>query len=199
MIKMRNVGVQTQKKWRPGGPPLEGRGGPKGGARRNVRGPRGGVGVRRVGARRVGHRSVGARRRWAQNFALFFHSPATIFFLSSLSWGSSRGNLVFWSAGTLKCAHLEFSGCRVKPRRPQRAKMGSGEGKKNAKFWAVRRRWSGGGGSGAGVPGRGSGAGGVQWRNWKKNKKSKHLKNNKTMCRNTKILKKGEIKKKHTI
>ena len=26
MIKMRNVGAQTQKKWRPGGPPLKGRG-----------------------------------------------------------------------------------------------------------------------------------------------------------------------------
>ena len=28
MIKMRNVGAQTQKKWRPGGPPLEGWGPP---------------------------------------------------------------------------------------------------------------------------------------------------------------------------
>ena len=26
MIKMRNVGAQTLKKWRPGGPPLEGKG-----------------------------------------------------------------------------------------------------------------------------------------------------------------------------
>ena len=26
MIKIRNVGAQKEKKWRPGGPPLEGRG-----------------------------------------------------------------------------------------------------------------------------------------------------------------------------
>ena len=51
-------------------------------------------------------------------FRSFFSSPATVFFLSSLSWGSFRGILVvFLKAGTLKCARLEFSGCRVKPRR----------------------------------------------------------------------------------
>ena len=34
MIKMRNVGAQTQKKWRPGEPPLEGRGAEGSGAQR---------------------------------------------------------------------------------------------------------------------------------------------------------------------
>ena len=52
----------------------------------------------------------------AQNFAFFFPSPATIFFLSSLCWGSSRGILVFLKRrGRQMCM---FSGCRVKPRRP---------------------------------------------------------------------------------
>ena len=48
----------------------------------------------------------------AQNFALFFPS---IFILSSLSWRSSRGILVVFlkRAGTIKCARLEFSGCRL--------------------------------------------------------------------------------------
>ena len=46
--------------------------------------------------------------RWTpQNFALFYPSPATVFILSSLSWGSFRGILVvFLKAGTLKCARL---------------------------------------------------------------------------------------------
>ena len=50
----------------------------------------------------------------------FDPSPAPIFrfFFSSLgvfSWNFGG----VWSAGTLKCARLEFSGCRVKPRRPR--------------------------------------------------------------------------------
>ena len=36
----------------------------------------------------------GTQSLGAQNVALFFHSPASFFFLSSLSWGSSRGILV---------------------------------------------------------------------------------------------------------
>ena len=45
--------------------------------------------------------------RTAQNFALFFLSPAENFILSSLSEGSSRGILVvFLKAGALKCARL---------------------------------------------------------------------------------------------
>ena len=96
MIKMRNVGAQTQKKWRPGGPPLEGREaegwspeewrpegvwGPEGWGPdlEKVRAPR--VGVRRVGARRVGRRSVGvrrvgARRRGGPKFRAFFSLSA---------------------------------------------------------------------------------------------------------------------------
>ena len=47
----------------------------------------------------TGEGRVGARRVGAQNFALFFLPlPATIFFLSSLSWGSLRGILVVFVA-----------------------------------------------------------------------------------------------------
>ena len=46
----------------------------------------------------------------------FFPSPAAKFVLFFPLWGSFRGTLVvFLKAGTLKCARLEFSGCRVKP------------------------------------------------------------------------------------
>ena len=58
---------------------------------------------------------------WAQNFALFFPLSRSHFrVFSSLSGGSSRGILVvFWSAGTLRCARFCPRGCRVKaPRRP---------------------------------------------------------------------------------
>ena len=49
-----------------------------------------------------------ALRRTAQICALCFPPPATIFILSSLAWGSSRGIfVVFLKAGTLKCARLE--------------------------------------------------------------------------------------------
>ena len=58
-------------------------------------------------------------RRTAQNFALFFPLPPPF----SLFFCLSGCLLVeFWwclKAGTLKCPRLEFSGCRVKPRRPQ--------------------------------------------------------------------------------
>ena len=68
------------------------------------------MGVRRVGARRVG----------GPKFRAFFPSPATKFVLLFPLWGSSRGFLVvFGSARAVKCARLEFSGCCVKPRRPQ--------------------------------------------------------------------------------
>ena len=40
-------------------------------------------------------------------------------------WGSSRGFLVvFGSAGAVECSRSEYSGCRVKPRRP-RSRRGS--------------------------------------------------------------------------
>ena len=73
-------------------------GAPKGGPLKGGR--RAGGGAKKGGAkggskpRKVGPRGVGPRRVGAQNFALFFPSPATIFFLSSLSWGSFRGILV---------------------------------------------------------------------------------------------------------
>ena len=53
-------------------------------------------------------------------FRAFFPLPPPFSLFFSLSGGSSRGILVvFLKAGTLKCARLEFSGCRVKPRRPK--------------------------------------------------------------------------------
>ena len=53
--------------------------------------------------------------RTAQNFALFFFSPAPMFALFLSLGRSSRGCL---DAGAVKCLRLEFSGCHVKPRRP---------------------------------------------------------------------------------
>ena len=54
----------------------------------------------------------------AQNFALFFRLPPPVLLFVS-HCVSSRGILVvFRSAGALKCARMEFSGCCVKPRRP---------------------------------------------------------------------------------
>ena len=58
----------------------------------------------------------------AQNFALFFPSPAAELFFSSLSGGLL---VEFWwcfEGRALKCARLEFSGCCVKPRRFQARK-----------------------------------------------------------------------------
>ena len=76
----------------------------------------------KVGARRVGARwgpKHGARRVGGPKFSRFFPSPDAKFVLFFSLWVSSRGILVVLRAGTLKCARLEFSGCRVKPRRPQ--------------------------------------------------------------------------------
>ena len=72
-------------------------------------------GLRRVGAPKGGGQKGGE----AQNFALFSLSRS-IFALFVSLWVSSRGFLVVsGSAGAVKCVRLEFSGCRVKPRRPQ--------------------------------------------------------------------------------
>ena len=64
-----------------------------------------------------GSRRVGAPKGGAQNFG-FFSSPATIhsFFplLGVFSWNFG----VCLKRWTLECACLEFSGCRVEPRRP---------------------------------------------------------------------------------
>ena len=65
------------------------------------------------------------QKKWApkvggSKFRAFFHLPLPFspFFLSPLVF--SRGILeVFGSARRLKCSRLEFSGCRVKPRRPE--------------------------------------------------------------------------------
>ena len=104
--------------------PCQGGGSSNGGGRKGGGPTQEKVGARMVGARTLGARTVEARRVGAQNFALFFPSPATIVFLFSLSCWSFRGILVVFEApGTLKCARLEFSGCRVKPRRP-RSRLG---------------------------------------------------------------------------
>ena len=69
----------------------------------------------------------GAPKGGAPNFggpkiSLFFLPLPTPFSFFLPSWGSFRGILVvFGSAGALKCARLEFPGCRVKRRRPQEA------------------------------------------------------------------------------
>ena len=53
-------------------------------------------------------------------FRAFFHSPAPSYALFVSLWVSARGILVVFSkAGTIKRARLEFSGCRVKLRRPR--------------------------------------------------------------------------------
>ena len=85
-----------------------------------------GSGVCHGGTPRVGlkprkrPRRVGPRRVGPQISHFFFPSPAPIFALFVSLWGSSRGFLVvFGSAGAVKCARLEFWGCRVKPRRPK--------------------------------------------------------------------------------
>ena len=120
--KMRTLGTQTQKIWaleglcQKGGNPNSGA--PKGVAQRGggpdlekVRAPR-------VGARRVGARRVGARRRGGPKFSRFFPLSRSQFrsFLSLslevFSW--NFGGVC--SAGTLKCARQEFSGCRSKKR-----------------------------------------------------------------------------------
>ena len=92
------------------------RGGPRDPELGGLRTRRGSPEHRRAGPRRVGTRRVaparwgpvrwategpkgwrprvmGARRVGARNFALFFPLPPQFFFLSSLSWGSSRGIL----------------------------------------------------------------------------------------------------------
>ena len=74
MIKMRNVGAQTLKKWRPGGPPARREGGPKGGARR----------AETSGPAAWGLEGWGPEGR-GPKISCFFPSPATFFFLSSLS------------------------------------------------------------------------------------------------------------------
>ena len=75
----------------------------------------------------------GGEEGWASkgggpNISLFFPSPVTIFFLSSLSWGSSRGILVVFEARGPDMCTCGLSGCRVKPRRPKAGEGGLAEG-----------------------------------------------------------------------
>ena len=97
--KKRNVGAQTQKKWRSGGPPLEGRGaegwspeefGPEGSGTA-AWGPEG-------RAPRWGGPKVWGPKVGGPKFRFFFPSPAPIFALFLSLWGSSRGNLVVFEA-----------------------------------------------------------------------------------------------------
>ena len=83
-------------------------------------------------------------RGTAQNFALFFPSSRHNFHSSFSLLGSFRWILlVFLKAGTLNIARLEFSGCRVNPRRPhQTGPPGLAHDSPrtpNAHIWASRR------------------------------------------------------------
>ena len=101
-------------------------------------GPKGwGPKTEKLGQRRVGQRKVGG-----PIFRAFFHLPPPVSFFSSLPLGYCRGFLVvFGSAGDLKCACSEFSGCRVKPRRPRCG----GRWKKESEILGVQRRVQGSG------------------------------------------------------
>ena len=93
----------------PKGGCLEGEGG-AGTRRRRVGGP-GGRGARRVGARRLGGPTISRS----------FPSPATIFNLSSLSWGLLEWNCGHGSTPKFARCALGFSGVILcEPRRPQR-------------------------------------------------------------------------------
>ena len=77
------------------------------------------VGTSMVGPRRVGPRRVWARTVGAQNFALFFPSPATVFHSFSLSFGLFRGILVVFEAPGRSNVHVWSSGAVVcEPWRP---------------------------------------------------------------------------------
>ena len=117
--------------------------------------PGGKGGASKGGAPKGGAPKGGARRVDRPKFRSFFPSPATIFFLSSGAAGVSRQP---------ESPNVHISGPRPSnptkiPRkdpqeREERMKIVAGEGKKRAKFWAVRRRggparsvrcgWSGG-------------------------------------------------------
>ena len=105
-------------------------------------------------ARRLGARRVGGPKFRAFTSRHNFHS--------SLSWGSSRGNVARFKAEFhTKCAfgflcgpnthyvwnsalNRAHNSTRRPPEREERLKIVAGEGKR-AQFWAVRRRGSGGG------------------------------------------------------
>ena len=132
-MKIRNVGAQTQKKWRPGGPPLEGR--EAEGWSPGEWGPEGSGGPRGVGPRP--RKSQGPKGRDPKGRA-----P---------QHGGSKG-------GGPKAGPAFKNTTKIQREDPQRertrAKMGAGE-EKSAKFWEVRRR----GVQWRGVWRRGSGGG----------------------------------------
>ena len=78
-------------------------------------GPNGwGPNPEKIGHLKGGAPKGGAPKGGGPKFRVFFSSPAPIFALFVSLWVSSRGMLVVFSkAGALKCARLEFSGCRV--------------------------------------------------------------------------------------
>ena len=89
-------------------------GAPKGGAPKGGGPKGGGPNPEKVEPRRVEPRRVGA-----QNFALFFPSPATKFVLFFPLWGSSRGILVVFEAPGRSNVHVWSSRAVVcEPRRP---------------------------------------------------------------------------------
>ena len=88
---------------------------------------------------------------WGPKISHFFPSPATIFFLSSLSEDSFRGILVVFlkrRGPALQKHHQNSTKGILREREKKERKNGGGRKKKRAKFLAVRRRRSGGGGEG---------------------------------------------------
>ena len=66
----------------------------------------------------MGARRGGAPKGWGPKISRFFSLSHRKFHTFFSLWGFSRGILVVFEAPGLKCARLEFSGCRAKPRRP---------------------------------------------------------------------------------
>ena len=97
-----------------------------------------------MGPRRVGPRREGRGRTQTHE------PPKGGFFLSSLSWGSSRGILVVFEAPGPSNVHVAFKNITKIPledpqERDERMHIVAGEGK-NVKFWVVQERGPGKGG-----------------------------------------------------
>ena len=128
-------------------------GGPEGWGPRRVGAPKGGgpegwgpkprkSGGPKGGGPKVGGPKVGGPEGGGPKISrFFFPSPAAKFVLFFPLWGSSRGILGWCLKRRLKCARLEFSGCRV---RAPAARSGGAAG-------VSGRGGSGGGGSGGGA------------------------------------------------
>ena len=74
----------------------------------------------------------------AQIFALFFPSPATILFFFLSLWGSFSWSMHIWGSRLSKTPPKFLE--NTPKRRKKEWKIVAGEGKKSAKFWAVRER-----------------------------------------------------------